>query len=152
MDVDLDRLDEIVGTYPETKGNLISIMKEVQTLYSYLPEAALRHLAGRLGLPLAQLYAIATFYDYFSLEPKGRHQVHICTGTTCHVQGSSKILREAKAMLGIAEGQTTQDMRFSIDTIHCVGACSIAPVMVVGEDIRGKLLPTDVSEILASYK
>lgn len=152
MDVELEKIDRILTGYPEIKGNLISILHEVQSLYNYLPEEALRYLAHKIAVPLPQLYGIATFYHFFSLTPKGRHLVNVCLGTACHVKGSPRILSLVKRKLGIEEGETTADMGFTLNTVRCVGACSLAPVMVVDKDTHGNVTTPIVQEILKKYE
>jgi NADH:ubiquinone oxidoreductase subunit E len=152
MEFDLSRIDEVVANYPEVKGSLISILHEVQSLYNYLPEEALRYLSGKINVPLTQLYSIATFYHFFSLTPKGRHLVNVCLGTACHVKGSPRILNLVKRRLGVEEGETTADMGFTLNTVRCIGACSLAPVMVVDKDTHGNVMTTNVQEILKRYE
>jgi NADH:ubiquinone oxidoreductase subunit E len=145
-------IDLILENYPETKGNLISILHELQSLFNYLPEEALRYLSEKTKIPLTQLYGMATFYHFFSLTPKGRHQVFVCLGTACHVKGSTRLLGEVKKRVGVEEGETTEDMRYTINTVRCVGACSFAPVMIVDKDTHGNLASTKVAEILNRYE
>lgn len=152
MDINLEKIDRILNDYPEIKGNLISILHEVQSLYNYLPEEALRYLAHKINVPLTQLYGIATFYHFFSLTPKGRHLVNVCLGTACHVKGSPRILSLVKRKLGIEEGETTADMGFTLNTVRCIGACSLAPVMVVDKDTHGNVTTPIVQEILKKYE
>lgn len=152
MDIALEKIDEILTGFPEIKGSLISILHEVQSLYNYLPEEALRHLSKRTGIPLTRLYSIATFYHFFSLTPKGRHLVNVCLGTACHVKGSPRILGLIKRKLSIEEGETTPDMDFTLNTVRCIGACSLAPVMVVDKDTHGNVTTSMVPEILKKYE
>lgn len=152
MEIDLGKIDHILTDYREIKGNLIAILHEVQSLYNYLPEEALRYLSKKIAVPLTRLYAIATFYHFFSLTPKGRHLINICLGTACHVKGSPRILSLVKRKLGIEEGETTADMEFTLDTVRCIGACSLAPVMVVDKDTHGSVTTTIVQEILKKYQ
>ena len=152
MDIDLEKIDQILAGYPEIKGNLISILHEVQSLYNYLPEEALRYLAHKTNVPLTRLYGIATFYHFFSLTPKGRHSVNVCLGTACHVKGSPRILSLVKRKLGIEEGETTKDMGFTLNTVRCIGACSLAPVMVVDKDTHGNVTTPAVPDILKKYE
>jgi NADH-quinone oxidoreductase subunit E len=148
----MEAIDKILEKFPEIKGNLISILHEVQSLENYLPEAALRYLSQKTGVPLTQLYGIATFYHFFSLTPKGRHQIFVCLGTACHVKGSPRILGEVKKRLGAEEGDTTTDMRFTLNTVRCVGACSFAPVLLVDKDTHGNVAPKQVVDILSRYE
>lgn len=152
MDLELEKIDSILKEFPEIKGNLISILHEVQSLYNYLPEEALRYLSQKIKVPLTQLYSIATFYHFFSLTPKGRHQLFVCLGTACHVKGSPRIFNEVKRKLKVGEGETTEDMKFSINTVRCVGACSFAPVLIVDKDTHGSVNPNKVNEILNHYE
>jgi NADH:ubiquinone oxidoreductase subunit E len=150
--LDVTKVDEILSRYPDITGNLISVLHEVQTHYNYLPEDALRHLSKKTGVPVTRLYSIATFYHLFSLTPKGRHQVHVCLGTACHVKGSQRILDELKRKLGINEGETTGDRRFSLDAVRCVGACSLAPVMVVDKDTHSNITSKKALDTLKKYE
>lgn len=148
----MEAIDKILEKFPEIKGNLISILHEVQSLENYLPEGSLRYLSQKTGVPLTQLYGIATFYHFFSLTPKGRHQIFVCLGTACHVKGSPRILGEVKKRLGAEEGDTTGDMRFTLNTVRCVGACSFAPVLLVDKDTHGNVAPKQVVDILNRYE
>jgi NADH:ubiquinone oxidoreductase subunit E len=148
----MEAIDKILEKFPEIKGNLISILHEVQSLENYLPERSLRYLSQKTGVPLTQLYGIATFYHFFSLTPKGRHQIFVCLGTACHVKGSPRILGEVKKRLGAEEGDTTTDMRFTLNTVRCVGACSFAPVLLVDKDTHGNVAPKQVVDILNRYE
>lgn len=147
-----EKINEILARYPERKGNLISILHEVQSEFNYLPEDALRYISRRLDIPITRLYSIATFYHFFSLKPKGRHTVSVCLGTACHVKGSERILRTVETALEVMEGETTADMRFTVGAVRCVGACSLAPVMVVDKETHGKVNAKQVSAILKKYE
>ncbi|MBD3166774.1 NAD(P)H-dependent oxidoreductase subunit E [bacterium] len=142
------QVDEILSHYTEVQGNLISIMHEIQTLYHYLPKEPLRVLADRTGFTMQRLYSIATFYNHFSLEPRGKHEVHICTGTACHVKGAPRLVDELERELGIKEGQTTEDMNFSLHAVRCVGACSLAPVVLVDGITLGGATPKSLTKLL----
>lgn len=148
----MEEIDRILEGFPEIKGNLISILHEVQALENYLPEGSLRYLSQKTGVPLTQLYGIATFYHFFSLTPKGRHQVFVCLGTACHVKGSMRILGEVKKRLAVEEGETTGDLRYTVNTVRCVGACSFAPVLLVDKDTHGNVLSNQVVGILNKYE
>jgi NADH:ubiquinone oxidoreductase subunit E len=148
----MEAIDKILEKFPEIRGNLISILHEIQSLENYLPEGSLRYLSQKTGVPLTQLYGIATFYHFFSLIPKGRHQIHLCLGTACHVKGSPRILNEVKKRLHLEEGETTEDRRFTLETVRCVGACSLAPVMVVDKKTHGNLVLKEVGDILNKYR
>jgi NADH:ubiquinone oxidoreductase subunit E len=149
---DLKPVDDILVRHPRVTGNLISVLHEVQSHYSYLPEHALRHLAKKSGVPITRLYSIATFYHFFSLEPKGRHQIHVCLGTACHVKGGQRVLEEFERKLGVRAGETTPDLRYTVDEVRCVGACSFAPAVVVGETMYADVTPKKVSDILRKHR
>jgi NADH-quinone oxidoreductase subunit E len=150
--MDLKPVDDILTRHPQVTGNLISVLHEVQSHYSYLPEDALRHLARKSGVPITRLFSIATFYHLFSLQPKGRHQIHVCLGTACHVKGGHRILEDFERKLGVRAGETTPDMRYTVDEVRCVGACSFAPAVVVGETMYAGVTPKKVSEILKKHR
>lgn len=150
--LDVTSVDEILSRYPEITGNLISVLHEIQSHYNYLPEDALRHLAGKTGVPITRLYSIATFYHLFSLKPKGKHQVHVCLGTACHVKGSQRVLDELKRKLAVDEGETTGDGKFTLDAVRCVGACSLAPVMVVDKDTHSNISSKKALDVLKKYE
>jgi len=145
-------IDGILSRYVEVTGNLISLLHEVQSHFGYLPKDALYYLAKKTGIPITRLYSIATFYHFFSLKPKGRHEIHVCTGTACHVKGAERILDELTRKLGIKPGETTTDMQFTLNEVRCVGACSFAPVVVVGDRTYGETNPKKISEILKKYQ
>lgn len=141
-------VDDILSRYPEVRGSLISVLHEIQSHYKYLPEDVLRHLAHRTGVPITRIYSIATFYHLFSLTPKGKHQIHVCLGTACHVKGSQRIIDELKRKLDVNEGETTKDMKYTLDAVRCVGACSLAPVMVVDKDTHSNVSSRKAMDIL----
>lgn len=149
--MDTERLNTILERYPDPVGNVIAILHEVQSLYNYLPQEALMYVAKRIRVPITRLYSIATFYHFFSLEPKGKHQVQVCLGTACHVKGSEKLLHEMERQLGVKEGETTADMQFSLGAVRCIGACSLAPVVVVDHDTHAKITTKQVSALLKTY-
>lgn len=149
--MDLKAVDEVLAHHPEIEGNLISILHELQEHYRYLPRPVLVRLAQRTGIPLTRLYSIATFYHFFSLKPKGRHEIHVCLGTACHVKGGQRVLDDLTRRLGVAPGEVTPDMQYSVNTVRCVGACSFAPVVAVGNQTYGEVTPKKVSEILKQH-
>ena len=129
---------------------LITVLEEIQRRFGYLGERQLQYVARDLGFPLARIYGIVTFYNWFLLDPPGKYQVKICRGTACHVNGSALILKHLKEELGIAVDETTPDGRFTLQTVACVGACSLAAVVVVGEDTHGRMSPEGVVDIVAA--
>ena len=145
-------IDGVLSRYPEVTGNLISVLQEVQAHFGYLPKDALYYLAQKTGIPITRLYSIATFYHYFSLTPKGRHEIQVCTGTACHVNGSLRLLDELSRKLGIKLGETTPDMLFTLNEVHCVGACALSPVVVVGNQTYGPVSSKKIPQILKKYQ
>ncbi|MFA5152813.1 MAG: NAD(P)H-dependent oxidoreductase subunit E, partial [Clostridia bacterium] len=135
----------------DTKGALIPVLHEAQEIYGYLPLSVQEIVANALGLPLSEVYGVVTFYTQFSLYPKGQYKIQVCLGTACYVKGSSSILDELKKQLGIEVGQCTKDGKFSLDACRCVGACGLAPVMMINEDVYGTLVASDVANILKKY-
>jgi NADH-quinone oxidoreductase subunit E len=133
-------------------GALLARLHAINTKYGYLPEDALRQAASELAIPLSQIYSIATFYASFSLEPRGRHIICVCEGTACYIRGSDQLKEKLEAALDICQGQTTDDQQFSLETVYCVGSCSMAPVVRVDEDTYGRLKPDRLPRILKKYQ
>ena len=146
------KLHEVIDASKDTPGCLMHILQEAQAIYGYLPMSVQKVIAEELGISLSEVYGVVTFYSQFSLNPKGKHRISVCLGTACYVKGSDKILAEIEKELGIKSGECTADGLFSIDTCRCVGACGLAPVMMIGEEVYGRLTPDKVKEILDSYK
>ena len=142
---------EILNQYTEEKDNLIPILNEVQVKYGYIPKVAQLEIADYLHMALAEVYGVITFYSRFTLVPRGKYNVSVCLGTACFVKGSREILERAKAKLGIEEGQTTSDGKFSLDTTRCVGACGLAPVFTVNDEVYGKATVKKLDEVLDMY-
>ncbi len=139
---------EICGKYTTDKDNLIGILNEVQVKYGYVPTASQMAIAEYLSIPLAQVYGVITFYSRFTLVPKGKYNISVCLGTACYVKGSSDLLERAKQKLGISEGETTEDLKFSIDALRCVGACGLAPVFTINDKVHGKATVKELDEVL----
>lgn len=148
----LAQLKALIAESKDTPGCLMHILQEAQGIYGFLPIGVQKVIAEGLGISLSEVYGVATFYSQFSLTPKGKYRISVCLGTACYVKGSDKILEEIEKELGIKCGECTPDGLFSIDSCRCVGACGLAPVMMVGEDVYGKLTPDAVKGILAKYK
>jgi NADH-quinone oxidoreductase subunit E/NADP-reducing hydrogenase subunit HndA len=144
-------LMEVIAAHRDQKGGLMPILQQAQGIYGYLPIEVQTMIADGLGISLSEVYGVATFYSQFSLTPKGEHRISVCLGTACYVKGSDKILEAVESKLGIKSGECTPDGKFSIDSCRCVGACGLAPVMLVDEDVYGKLTPDQVDGILKSY-
>jgi NADH-quinone oxidoreductase subunit E len=148
MDVDLKPMEGILKDREGRAETLIEVLQDVQREYRYLPRPALEKAAGALGVPVAKTYAAATFYAAFSLTPKGESIVRLCKGTACHVRGAETLEEEIGASLGIAPGETTKDLKFSFETVNCLGACAMAPVLVIGEKVHGGVKPGGAKKLL----
>lgn len=145
------KLEEILNTYIQDKSNLIQILNEVQEYYGYIPEKAQVEISKYLNIPMAEIYGVITFYSRFTLKPKGKYHIAVCLGTACFVKGSEKILDRAKERLGIDVGETTKDGKFSLEATRCVGACGLAPVFTVNDEVYGKATVKTMDEILDKY-
>jgi NADH:ubiquinone oxidoreductase subunit E len=146
--VDLNPALEILARHPAAPRNLISVLQDIQLAYRYLPREALERVALGLGVPLAKVYGVATFYKAFSLTPRGERVLRVCTGTACHIRGAPLILSELKTRLKIAPGETTEDLKFSLEAVNCVGACALAPVVMVNDTAHGNLSVTRVRRLI----
>lgn len=145
-------MEEILQVYKPEKDNLIQILNEVQEKYGYIPKSAQMQIANYLKIPLAEVYGVITFYSRFTLEPKGKYNISVCLGTACFVKGSQAILDRLKSKLQIEEGQTTPDGKFSIDSTRCVGACGLAPVFTVNNEVYGRATVKTLDEVIEKYK
>ena len=153
VEVDYLALDRIIeAEYGNDPENLIMILQAIQREYNYLPKPSLTYLAEKVGVPYGKIYGVATFYSTFSLAPRGRNIISLCLGTACHVRGGERIRERLTANLGIGDGETTEDKRFTVETVRCIGCCSLGPVVKVNEDMHGRLSPDDVGEILEQYE
>jgi len=138
-EVDFRALDDLIlEKFAGDKENLIMILQAINREYNFLPKSALKYVSTRLYVPLSQIYGIATFYSMFSLEPRGRNIITICLGTACHVRGGERIKERLESHLGIRAGDTTQDMRFTLETVRCIGCCSLGPVVTVNEKVYAR--------------
>ena len=146
------RIDAILEKYADVKGPLIPILQEVQNLYNYLPKDVLEYIADKTGTPISEIYGVVTFYSLFHLNPRGRNVIRVCQGTACHVRGGKTILQALEKQLGIKAGHTTDDLRFTMETVACIGACGLAPVMQINDDTHGRLTTDKLAGILARYK
>jgi NADH-quinone oxidoreductase subunit E/NADP-reducing hydrogenase subunit HndA len=149
---DIDKIQEICKSFGNQPGELINVLHKVQGEFGYLPAEIQEVVAGALNVSLAKVYGVVTFYSFFTMIPKGRHPISICTGTACYVRGAEKVLDEFKKELGIKVGESTPDGKFSLTCLRCVGACGLAPVVLVGEKTYGRLAPDDVKTILKEYE
>ena len=145
------KFEEMLAKYKGTLSPLIPAMEDTQNIFGYLPEKALKRISEVLGYTLAKIYGVATFYSFFSLYPKGKYRISVCLGTACYVKGSGDIFDKLKEILGIEGGQCTADGKFSLDDCRCVGACGLAPVMLVNDDVYGRVTLDQLDGILAKY-
>jgi len=152
-DLDLMRLDTLIeekyGNNPEA---LVMVLQEVNAEYNYVPQEALRYVAEKMDVPLSKVYGIATFYKAFHLEPRGRHIVSQCVGTACHVRGAMRIKGQVEKSLSIREGENTEDMRYTFETVRCIGCCSLGPVVKIDEDVYSNVEQDQVGKILEKYQ
>lgn len=146
------KLDPIVARYRGKKGVSIPLLADIQKTVGYIAEEAVEYVSGKLDLPAAELYGVATFYAMFRMQPEGKHVVRLCRGTACHVQGSARIGELLQRHLGITEGETTSDGVFSLQYVACLGCCSLAPVMMVDGEVHGRLTPEKAVDVLESYR
>ncbi len=144
-------LDGIFAKYQGVKGALIPVLQEAQHTYGYLSKEVLEYIAGKLEIPVSQIYGVVTFYAQFHLNPRGKNIIRVCQGTACHVRGAKAILKALEDNLKISAGGTTTDLKFTLETVACIGACGLAPVMMVNDDTHGRLTPELVPQILAKY-
>jgi len=144
--------DDVVGRHHYDHDKLIGILQDIQQELNWLPREALNRVASRLNVPLSRVFGIASFYKAFSLVPRGRHVLQACTGTACHVRGGPKVLSDLKSHLDVEEGETTEDGRFTLEVVRCLGCCSLAPVVMVDDDFHGLLDQDDVVKHLSRYE
>lgn len=145
-------LDEYIEGLCDKKGSLIAVLHKAQGIFGYLPHEVQEHVAEKLELSLSKVYGVVSFYSFFTMLPKGEFPISVCMGTACYVRGADKVLDEFKRLLNIDAGETTADGKFSIDALRCVGACGLAPVVLVGEKVYGKVTPEQVKGIIEEYE
>jgi NADP-reducing hydrogenase subunit HndA len=146
-----EKLQEVIAKYKDTEGALIPVLHEAQSIFGYLPIEVQQMISDGLGVPMAEIYGVVTFYAQFSINPKGKYQIGVCLGTACYVKGSGDIIDKIKLRLGIDVGECTPDGKFSLDATRCIGACGLAPVLTVNDEVYGRLTVDDVDDILAKY-
>jgi len=149
---DIEIMDNIIKDFESSDKFLVPILQKANDTYNHLPEPVLRYIADQLNMPLSVVYRIATFYNAFSLEPRGKHIITICLGTACHVKGAERITATFESELGIKRGTTTQDMLFTIEAVRCIGCCGLAPVLKVGDEIHGLMSKNKIPELLTFYQ
>lgn len=146
-----NEMKDLLKNYSQDKSNLIQILNEVQEKYGYIPKQSQIEISNYLNIPMAEIYGVITFYSRFTLEPKGKYNISVCLGTACFVKGSQALLDRLKERLKIEEGQTTPDGKFSIDATRCVGACGLAPVFTINNEVYGKATVKKLDEVLDEY-
>jgi NADH-quinone oxidoreductase subunit E len=150
--MDAQTIDGIIERHPQDPSSIIQVLLDIQNELYYLPKDVLEYVSKRLNVPMSRSYHLATFYKAFSLKPKGRYPIAVCTGTACHVQGAMKIYEQISRELNIGEGERTADNKFSIESVRCLGCCGLAPVVTVGKNLHGKIPVSKVNKILQQYK
>jgi len=144
-------VESILDNYQRDKGMLVSILQDIQAEYNYLPKEALVELSQTLGAPLSQVYSVATFFKAFSLEPRGRHLINVCLGTACHVRGAVRVLEAIERELDIKASGTTEDLKFTLETVNCVGCCALGPVVIIDGEYYGQMKTDKVRALLENY-
>lgn len=150
--MDLKKVDEIINQYNADKSFLIGIFQDIQQEFRYLPREAIARVVERLEIPLTQAYAVATFYKSFSLVPRGEHEIHVCLGTACHLRGGQRLVENFERNLEVKAGSTTADMKFTLETVNCLGACALAPLVRVDEKNYGKMTGDRIGKIIKEYR
>jgi len=150
--MDTAKIEQIVDKHHCEASSLIEILLDIQNELHWLPREALELVAGKLQVPVSRIQHTATFYKAFSLVPKGRHEIHVCMGTACHVRGAQRVLEVVENLTGIQPGETDEEMKFSLDTVNCLGCCALGPVMEIDEQHLGKLAPAMAADLLKKYE
>ena len=150
--MDNGKIDRIIDKYEGDAGSLIQVLLEIQNENRWLPKEALNKVSTKLNVPLNRIQHIISFYKAFSVIPKGRHEIHVCTGTACHVRGAPRLLDSVQDLIGIRPGETDLDLKFTLETVNCVGCCALGPVMVVDGEYHGKMAPAKSEEVLKNYE
>jgi NADH:ubiquinone oxidoreductase subunit E len=151
MDVDSEKLRAIINKYEGSKSHLLAMFQDIQREYRYVPREAVAFVSGELGIPLAKAYEVVTFYKALSLTPRGRHTVHVCLGTACHLRGGPNVLEAFERELKVKVGGTSEDGLFTLETVNCLGACALAPLVRVEERDFGKTTPGGVKKIISEF-
>ena len=151
-DMDIERVDQIIDKYHGEASYLIQVLLDIQSENSWLPKETLARVSERLQVPLTRIQHIATFYKAFSLVPKGRHQIHVCLGTACHVRGAPRVLDTVQELTGIKPGETDQELKFSLETVNCLGCCALGPVVEIDGKTHGKMASAKTADVLKNYE
>jgi len=145
------KLDSIIGKFKGKPGGLIPVLEEAQVALEYIPLTVQKRIAAGLNLPLSRVYGVVTFYSFFTMTPRGKHTVRVCLGTACYVRGGKALTDALEKQFGIKQGETTADRMFTLESVRCLGACGLGPVVVVDEDVHGRLKPGKVKDVLSQY-
>jgi NADH:ubiquinone oxidoreductase subunit E len=145
------KLDGIIDKHKGKAGGLIPVLEEAQVCLEYLPLPVQKRIAAGLNLPLSRVYGVVTFYSFFTMTPRGKHTVRVCLGTACYVRGGKALAEALEKQFGIKEGETTADRLFTLESVRCLGACGLGPVIVVDEDVHGRVKPAKIKEVLSQY-
>ena len=152
MEIDTSKVDEVIDSFSGDLSQLIGILQGIQVNFNYLPREALVRVSERLEIPTSQVFSVATFFKAFSLTPRGRHQISVCLGTACHVRGGARILGKLERDLKVEAGGTTEDLMFTLESVRCLGCCSLGPVVVIDNDTYGRLNQEKVTKLLDQYE
>lgn len=147
----VDKLNKIINKHKGKPGSLIPVLEEAQVCLEYLPMSVQKKIATGLNLPLSRVYGVVTFYSFFTMTPRGKHTVRVCLGTACYVRGGKALTETLQKEFGIKEGETTSDRMFTLESVRCLGACGLGPVVVIDEDVHGRVKPAKIKEMLAQY-
>jgi len=147
----MEKLEHILLEHKDQQGALVPVLHETQELFGYIPEEAQKRISEFLNIPMAEIFGVATFYSRFTLKPRGKNTISVCLGTACYVKNSQGVLDRLKEELKVEAGDTTEDGKFTLEATRCLGCCGLAPVMMINEEVYGKLVPDDISEILKKY-
>lgn len=150
--MEIGKIDQIIDNHGCEASSLIQILLQIQSEHHWLPKEALDRLSERLGVPMSRIQHIITFYKAFSQTPKGRHEIHVCVGTACHVRGAGRVLDTLEEATGLKPGETDADLKFSLETVNCLGCCALGPVMVVDGEYHGNVAPAKSAEVLKNYE
>mgnify|MGYP001160717011 FL=1 len=145
------QLDRIIEKHKGQAGGLIPVLEEAQVCLEYLPLSVQRRIAAGLNLPLSRVYGVVTFYSFFTMTPRAKHTIRVCLGTACYVRGGKELTQSLEKQFGIKDGETTADRMFTLESVRCLGACGLGPVIVVDEDVHGRVKPAKIKEVLSQY-
>jgi NADH-quinone oxidoreductase subunit E len=146
-----EKVKKVLQKHQYDKSLLVDILQDIQAESGYLPKEVLEETSQGLDVPLSRVYSVATFFKAFSLKPRGRHIINVCMGTACHVRGAVKVLEKIEQELGVKTGETTRDLKYTLETVNCVGACALGPMVIIGEDYHGEMTPEAIGPMLKHY-